>query len=93
MLTVNADAHPLMRRFHRPGDEKRIVVILDPTDYAAWLSCPVAEARRFFKVWLGPLDAFEEPLPPRAPSPGSLRTARPQPPRPPEPDCGDLFGP
>ena len=66
MLTVNADAHPLMRRFHRPGEERRIVVILDPADYAAWLSCPVAEARRFCKVWPGPLDAFEEPLPPRA---------------------------
>ena len=25
MLTVNADGHPLMRRFHQPGDEKRMV--------------------------------------------------------------------
>ncbi|MGF6782332.1 SOS response-associated peptidase family protein [Paraburkholderia sp. GAS334] len=23
MLTLNADGHPLMKRFHRPGDEKR----------------------------------------------------------------------
>jgi putative SOS response-associated peptidase YedK len=29
MLTVNADAHPVMRQFHKPGDEKRTVVILE----------------------------------------------------------------
>jgi hypothetical protein len=23
MLTVNSDEHPLMNRFHEPGDEKR----------------------------------------------------------------------
>jgi len=28
MLTVNADQHPLMSRFHTPGDEKRAVVTL-----------------------------------------------------------------
>lgn len=28
MLTVNADDHPLMRNYHRPNDEKRMVVIL-----------------------------------------------------------------
>lgn len=33
MLTVNADEHPLMRRFHKPGDEKRSVVVLDRADY------------------------------------------------------------
>ena len=37
MLTVNADDHPLMRNFHRPDDEKRMVVILDETNYDAWL--------------------------------------------------------
>ena len=75
MLTVNADAHPLMRRFHRPGEEKRMVVILQPDDYAEWLSCPVAEAPKFFGQWEGPLDASPEPLPPRA---TSVRTVRPQ---------------
>ena len=38
MLTVNADDHPLMRNFHRPEDEKRMVVILDDADYDAWLN-------------------------------------------------------
>ena len=25
-LTINADDHPLMQRFHKPGDEKRALV-------------------------------------------------------------------
>jgi len=32
-LTVNADDHPLMKRFHKPNDEKRSVVIVPPTQY------------------------------------------------------------
>jgi hypothetical protein len=28
MLTINADEHPLMKRFHKPEDEKRSVGIL-----------------------------------------------------------------
>ena len=43
MLTVNADQHPLMNRFHKPGEEKRMVTILDPTDYDRWLDCPVGD--------------------------------------------------
>lgn len=37
MLTINADAHPFMRNYHRVGEEKRMVAILDPGDYDAWL--------------------------------------------------------
>lgn len=33
MLTINADGHPLMQRFHKPDDEKRMVMILDPDQY------------------------------------------------------------
>jgi putative SOS response-associated peptidase YedK len=69
MLTVNADGHPVMQRFHRPGDEKRMVVILDPKDYDEWLSCPVKEAPKFFKQWEGTLLAFPKPLPGRTPRP------------------------
>jgi hypothetical protein len=32
MPTLNADSHPLMKRFHKPGDEKRGIVILPPSD-------------------------------------------------------------
>lgn len=37
MVTVNADGHPVMQRFHKPDDEKRMVVILHPDDYGTWL--------------------------------------------------------
>lgn len=36
-------------RRHRPGDEKRMVVILDPHEYNDWLNCPADEAPRFFR--------------------------------------------
>jgi len=87
MLTVNADEHPLLRRFHKPEDEKRMVVILDPEEYGAWLACPVEDAPRFFKAWDQPLIAEPSPLPPRAPKASSVRTVRPPPP----PETGNLF--
>jgi putative SOS response-associated peptidase YedK len=68
MLTVNADGHPVMQRFHRPGEEKRMVVILDPAEQDRWLACTPAEASAWFKPWLGPLVAQPAPL---------VRTARP----------------
>lgn len=37
MLTVNATDHPLMRLFHKPGDERRTVVILSVERYDDWL--------------------------------------------------------
>lgn len=33
MLTINADSHPLMNQFHKPADEKRMVVILPEDQY------------------------------------------------------------
>ena len=62
MLTVNATDHPVMKRFHRPDDEKRMVVILDPADYDDWLACSVDEATRFFRQWHGALVAEAAPL-------------------------------
>lgn len=48
ILTINADEHPLMRRFHAPGTEKRSVVVLPDDAWHAWLSCrSTDEARRF----------------------------------------------
>ena len=78
MLTVNAEGHPVMQHFHKPGDEKRMVVILRPEDFGAWLSCPVREAPRFFQRWEGPLEMLPAPLPPRAPRSSSVATARPR---------------
>lgn len=48
MLTINADGHPLMQRFHKPDDEKRMLVILLPEQYDDWLHCPVEGAAEFF---------------------------------------------
>jgi putative SOS response-associated peptidase YedK len=35
-LTMNADDHPLMRRFHKPGDEKRALVIVPKDEWDDW---------------------------------------------------------
>lgn len=40
ILTINADAHPLMRLYHRPVDEKRMVVVLPEEHYGDWLNAP-----------------------------------------------------
>jgi putative SOS response-associated peptidase YedK len=48
MLTINADTHPLMRNFHRPEDEKRMVVILSPDCFDEWLSSEPEQSARFF---------------------------------------------
>ena len=40
MLTINADKHELMRNYHKPTDEKRMVVILPEGSHADWLTAP-----------------------------------------------------
>ena len=55
MLTINADEHPLMRRFHKPGDEKRSVVVVPPERWQDWLHADEREARAL----LQPFDAEE----------------------------------
>lgn len=37
MLTINAENHPLMSRFHAPGKEKRSVVVLEDDQIESWL--------------------------------------------------------
>ncbi|HKR43352.1 MAG TPA: SOS response-associated peptidase family protein [Paraburkholderia sp.] len=52
MLAVNSDEHPLMRRFHKPGDEKRSVVIVRPSNYEGWLaSSSMDEARSYLDLY------------------------------------------
>lgn len=46
LLTVNADRHPLMSRFHGPDDEKRSVVVIPPARYADWLNAPDGDTAR-----------------------------------------------
>jgi putative SOS response-associated peptidase YedK len=49
MLTINADQHPFMRQFHKPEDEKRMVVILPEDNYDAWLETPSTGSHDFFR--------------------------------------------
>ena len=35
MLTINADGHEVMKHFHKPEDEKRMVVVLDESEVLA----------------------------------------------------------
>jgi putative SOS response-associated peptidase YedK len=67
MLTVNADSHALMNRFHKPGDEKRSVVILPPSEYENWLACrSMDEARSFLRLLPAEqLEAVAQPVAPK----------------------------
>ena len=49
MLTINADTHPLMQLFHKPTDEKRMVVILPDNQYDDWLSADGDNCREFLR--------------------------------------------
>lgn len=46
MITVNAEGDPIMSRMHKPGDEKRSVVILRSDDWEEWLTTSNVEAAR-----------------------------------------------
>jgi len=50
LLTVNADGHPLMGHMHRPGDEKRMPVIIAPDQYQTWLHATPDEAHRMMRT-------------------------------------------
>lgn len=77
MLTINADAHPLMRRFHRPEDEKRMVVLLREDQYRPWLQPEnVNDITGFLQPW--PADRMTAEPAPRAPA---ARFARPKAPK------------
>lgn len=50
MLTVNADHHPFMKRFHKPEDEKRSVVVVENKDFMRWLCAEHDDAVRLIKA-------------------------------------------
>lgn len=72
MLTVNATDHPLMRRFHRPEDEKRMVVVLEPADYDRWLDCPVPDMMAMMTRYPAELLTAEP-----APTPARVKKSKP----------------
>jgi len=64
MLTINADAHPLMRRMHKPkadrpidAQDKRSVIPIEMGDVDQWLSGSVEDATQLLR--LAPVDVFE----------------------------------
>lgn len=64
MLTINADAHPLMSRMHKPDprlgpeqQDKRSVVVLERGDWDRWLAAPKPEAVELLR--LAPVEVFE----------------------------------
>lgn len=50
MLTINADHHPLMSRFHKPDDEKRSVVVIENGDFGKWLNATNEQARELLQL-------------------------------------------
>lgn len=51
MLTINADAHPIFQRLHRPGEEKRMVVMLDEADYDGWLEAQLSRLADYLRPY------------------------------------------
>ncbi|MES2918628.1 MAG: SOS response-associated peptidase family protein [Pseudomonadota bacterium] len=71
MLTLNADAHPLFRRMHKPdprqpsdAQDKRMVVVLEADAWDQWLEAPPEQARALIRQ--APASIFQaEPDPER----------------------------
>jgi putative SOS response-associated peptidase YedK len=51
LLTVNANSHALMSRYQQPGNEKRMLVILNEGAVDAWLSARPEKAREFMRAY------------------------------------------
>jgi len=51
MLTINAEGHELMCRFHKPLDEKRMVVVLPTDSYDAWLKAKPKQSMDFMRQY------------------------------------------
>jgi putative SOS response-associated peptidase YedK len=49
MLTINADVHPVMRRFHKPEEEKRTIIPLRPELFHDWLTATPESAKQLLQ--------------------------------------------
>lgn len=49
MLTINATNHPVMCNYHRPDDEKRMIVLLPEDAFDAWLDAPAERSMDFMR--------------------------------------------
>ncbi len=66
LLTINADAHPLMKQFHKPGEEKRMVVVLPEGWYGDWLEARPQDSGDFLRPY--PAEALNAHAPAASPS-------------------------
>ncbi|MES2016981.1 MAG: SOS response-associated peptidase family protein [Pseudomonadota bacterium] len=67
MLTINADGHPVMGRFHKPDEEKRMLVLLEPEQYQGWLAGALVSDPALYQPYPAErLVALADPMPPRA---------------------------
>jgi putative SOS response-associated peptidase YedK len=76
MMTINADGHPLMSKFHNPiDDEKRSIVVIPPDLRHDWLNADHRTAKELLnEIIAEQFHGLPDPLPPRAP-------AQPKPPK------------
>jgi putative SOS response-associated peptidase YedK len=51
MLTIPAPEQHLMHNFHKPDEEKRMVVILPQGTYADWLNAPLEKCGQFLQAY------------------------------------------
>jgi len=95
MLTVECGSHPFYSQFHKPGEEKRMPIFLDPAEYDDWMSCAVVEAPRFFRQWMVVMKGVPAAKPKNAAVPKEPKQkAEPKPVKPPKADPpvqGGLF--
>ncbi len=62
LLTINADAHPIMGRFHRQGDERRSLVVVPQAHWMAWLTASPAVASQLLRAMPESEFTAESPL-------------------------------
>ncbi len=51
LLTINAHSHALMSRYQQPGNEKRMLAILNEGAFDAWLSARPEQTREFMRAY------------------------------------------
>lgn len=62
ILTRDASTHPLLRRFHKPGDPKRMPIIISDAHLQAWLEAGLKQADDILSMDFS-LDLVAEPFP------------------------------
>ena len=71
MLTINADDHPFMSQFHKPKDEKRSIVVIEPEHLKDWLNMTHESAYKLLKPMSAGYVAEHRPKPKK-----TLKTAQ-----------------